>query len=126
MQTNRSFGWATLLVLFLTCLSACEYGGPIFDCDQEQKKAVKSDDGKFSASVLLVQCGATTRDATWILVSPHDRSVDSERDRAAVFEGSDVDIRWVGGVLEISYGDAKLFRNESTLHGAAIKYVKRN
>jgi hypothetical protein len=107
-------------------LSSCDLSGGLFDCDQEKTKIAKSSDEKFNATVLLVQCGATTRDTTWILVSPSGRTANPERDRAAVLEGKDIDVKWTGDALEISYGDATLFQNEPSLHGVAIKYTKRD
>jgi hypothetical protein len=125
MRRNRSNRRALLLALATTLLGACDSGAGIFDCDKERVEVAKSDDGKHIATVLLVQCGASTRDATWVLVSQSGRETDDDDDRAAVFEGKDVSVKWVDGVLEISYGDATMFTGESSLNGVRIRYSGR-
>jgi len=110
----------------MALLGACDSGREIFDCDKERIGAAESGDGKFTATVLQVQCGATTRDATWVLVSPHGGSIDEDNDIAAVFEGKDIRVEWIDGVLEITYGDATIFKEERSLHGIAIRYVRRD
>lgn len=66
--------------------TACVGGG--FGCDQEVQTRAISPDGKHIAMVLSVQCGATTSDATWVLVTGQGGGrLDAERDGIAVFQG---------------------------------------
>lgn len=105
-------------------LSACSYADPIFECEQEDQSVAESQNGKFTAAVVLVQCGATTSDATWVLLTPAGRKPNSDLDKVAVFEGKDVRISWSEGALTVSHGDLRSFKTESSLYGVKVHYKK--
>ena len=126
MKMSRNyFKKAASLALAIVTFSlvSCSQADPIFDCDKEQTTSIDSKDGRFRATVLLVQCGATTADATWILLSPTSRNPDPEIDKAAVFDGTDIRVKWVDNLLDISFGDARLFKSASSLHGVSVQYT---
>ena len=74
--------------------------------------------------MVLVQCGATTSDATWVLLYPASKKPEPDSDKVAVFEGTDVGIKWEAGRLKIVYGDVRLFKNELSLHGVQVQYME--
>lgn len=121
---SRTEHFFSLFALLLGAfLSAC-YADAIFECDHEERSLVESGDGRFKASVVLVQCGATTSDATWVLLYPAKEKPDPDSDKVAVFEGTDLRVEWVDRQLKIAYGDVRLFKNESSLHGIQVQYMK--
>lgn len=101
-------------------LAGCSPVG--LECEQTVQGVVPSPDGGFVAKVLLVQCGATTADATWVLLTPSDASVGSENDKVAVFEGGTVDASWRAEALNIDFKGSKAFRVERKKHGVSITY----
>lgn len=125
MQIHRhGFCFSSGLVILGTLLGACSNAEPFFECAQEEQTSAESPDGRFKASVVLVQCGATTSDATWVLLSPTGRKPDPDRDTVAVFEGKAVRATWVAGALDIAHGDLRSFKSESSLHGVPARYTK--
>lgn len=106
--------------LFALALAACD-GMP---CEHIVRSEVMSPDGRFKAAILNVDCGATTQEATWIILSRAEDSYDFRKDRTSVFEGVVRDISWRAGTLAIDYGDAKIFERKSEAMGVAIVYEK--
>lgn len=104
-------------------LAACSPVG--FECEQTVQGVVPSPDGDFVAKVLLVQCGATTADATWVLLSRSGASVDSDNDKVAAFEGGAVDASWRAATLNIDFKGSKAFRMEREKHGVSITYNEK-
>jgi hypothetical protein len=115
----------TLLVVVTTAfnVSSCDQAG-IFDCDNQLRSSVPSADGKYLASVLSVQCGATTADASWVLLTDAEKKIDFESDKVAVFEGDDISVNWTGNDLQVSYKEARPFRMDPVAKGIAITYRK--
>lgn len=98
-------GMAVLLALYLTgCRNA-----PLAGCEQTLRSEQISPDGRWKAAILDVQCGATTADANWILLTSKQSKFEGERDKVAVFEGRVENIAWQGERLIVSYGDARPF-----------------
>lgn len=91
-------------ILAVTCLAlgACS---PLPDCDQNIRDQIVSPDGLMKAALLDMQCGATTADATWVLMTASSKKFDVKKDNIAVFEGR-VDIRWEKKDLVVVYGDS--------------------
>lgn len=111
---------ATILVAAFH-LSSCGQV-PMFDCDNNLRSSVRSLDGKHVAGVLSVQCGATTADASWVLLADAGEKFDFERHKIAVFEGSDVNVMWVDSKLQVDYKDSEPFRMDPSAKGIAVTY----
>lgn len=94
----------------------------LVSCDQGLREEKKSLDSKFKAAVLDVQCGATTRDASWVLLADGDSEFSYEKDRIATFEGRVDRVAWEGGSLVIFYGDAVPFAKNDSARGIPISY----
>lgn len=112
---------AAVILVAVFHLSSCSQA-PMFDCDKNLKSSVRSLDGKHVAGVLSVQCGATTADASWILLADVSEKFDFERHKIAVFEGNDVNVVWVDGKLQVGYKDSDPFRMDPSAKGVAITY----
>jgi hypothetical protein len=82
-----------------------------------------SPDATHKAALLEVACGATTRDAYWVLLTRTGRGFSDRRDRVAVFEGRPRRLEWRGGVLHVDYGLAKPFQTSSESDGVRIVYA---
>jgi hypothetical protein len=104
--------------------SGCGRDGLFSDCDRVIKATALSSDGKQKIAILSVQCGATTADATWLLLASSDQSFDYERDVFAVFQGDDVRAVWDGDSVVVTYGDVKKYQSESSFRGTHISYKK--
>ena len=104
-------------------LGGCDAG--IFTCDHELKSSVASPDGRLKAGVVFVQCGATTADATWVVLGASHKDFDYERDQVAVFEGGDVALGWAGNRLFVMPRKARAFRTDAVSKGVRIEYRSR-
>jgi hypothetical protein len=118
---SRRNGFVSLL---LACLSACSYS-PQFSCEKKLHDEVASADGRLKAAILDVQCGATTQDASWVVVSYAREDFDEERDKVAIFEGAVNDLTWQGNQLHVLYGTAKPFLMNKEAKGAQVIYRER-
>lgn len=118
---SRRNGFVSLL---LACLSACG-GSPHFSCEKKLHDEVTSSDGRLKAAILDVQCGATTQDANWVVVSNASEDFDEERDKVAIFEGSVESVVWQGNQLHIIYGSSKPFLMNKEAKGAQVIYKER-
>lgn len=112
------------VIICSVVFSSCGRDGLFSDCDRVIKPAVLSPDSKFKIAMLSVQCGATTADATWLLLTSSDQTFDYERDVFAVFQGDDVRAAWENGSIVVTYGDAKKFQSDSLFRGIHISYRK--
>ncbi len=120
MKKVNKFVLLAGLLLASLVLASCS---PVeFECDQSVQSVVPSPNGDFVAKVLLVQCGATAADATWVLLAPGEAKFDDDKDKIAVFEGGVVEASWLRGRLNIEFKDSKIFRMEREKHGVAISY----
>lgn len=120
MKLSKSVATAVITTSFIL-VSGCS-GGGMFDCERQLRSSTISPDGKFKVGVLTVQCGATTADATWIILADGGNNYDYDRDQIAVFEGTDVKAEWQGGGVEVTYHDARSFRMDPISRGVSIKY----
>lgn len=101
-------------------LASCSLTG--FECDQNVQAVLPSPNGNFVAKVLLVQCGATTADATWVLLASSGTNFDGDKDKVAVFEGGVIEASWRGETLNIDFKNSKIFKMEREKNGAVISY----
>ncbi|NNU15877.1 hypothetical protein HK107_06020 [Parvularcula sp. ZS-1/3] len=74
-------------------LGACDGTSLFGECGHDIKPAVTSPDGAFSAAIDIVNCGATTGYATWILVDEAGAALTPD-DRIAVFDGEAKSLNW--------------------------------
>lgn len=114
-------GCGLLAAAMLATVSGCR-DSPLVDCDRTVQAEVASPDAVHKAAMLEVACGATTRDAYWVLLTPADRGFSPERDRVAVFEGRPDALEWRDGVLHVDYGPAKPFLMNVHADGVRIVY----
>lgn len=115
---------AVAMTLSLIALTGCR-NSAIFDCDKELKSSVMSPDGKHTAGILAVQCGATTADATWILLTDAGEEYDYDRDKVAIFEGSNIKLNWSDSLLQITYYKARPFKMDPSAKGVSIEYQNK-
>ncbi len=90
IMTRMGARFYLVIIICSIVFSGCGRDGLFSDCDRVIKPAVLSPDSKFKIAMLSVQCGATTADATWLLLTSSDQAFDYERDVFAVFQGDDV------------------------------------
>lgn len=102
-------------------LSGCDSGG-LFGCDNTVRGEQVSPAGTFKAAILDVQCGATTADASWVLLTDSKTAFKYKEDRLAVFEGHVDRVVWNEGDLVVFYGDSKPFHMEQSARGVHISY----
>ncbi len=112
------------LSLSFLALNGCG-DSAIFDCDKELKSRITSPDGEYAAGILTVQCGATTADATWVLLGKAGDEYDYDRDKVAVFEGSNVELNWHESLLQVIYYEARPFKMNPSAKGVSIEYQNR-
>lgn len=110
------------LLALLLAVSGCG-GGPLPDCERRMDAVLLSPDATHKAVLLEVACGATTRDAYWVLLTRANREFSDRNDRVAVFEGRPKHIEWRGNVLHVDYGSAKPFLMNEGPDGVRIVYA---
>lgn len=110
-------------LLCFTILSVGCTSEGIFACDNSPVAQAKSPDGRFVAEALLVQCGATTSDAVWLLLGKTGAKLDEDRDRVAVFEAESISLRWEASQLVVGHKGAKAFRADEEAKGVHIEYL---
>lgn len=111
------------IAIAVLLLAACG-PSPMFDCEKEFRSRVTSSPTQQTAAVLSVRCGASTPDASWVLLANPGEEFDLEHDLVAVFEGVDVNIAWDESVLDVTFGAAKPYRTEISAKGTEIRYRK--
>ncbi len=97
--------------------------GAIFSCKHTPVTEVMSPNGRFTAQIERVGCGATTQDAFWVVL--HDkRSLFQRTQRAATFDHTEsVIVVWAGPeqiVIEADGG--KRYGALADWHGVRIAY----
>ncbi len=97
--------------------------GLLSDCERTMGAELVSPDATHKAALLEVACGATTRDAYWVLLTRAGREFSDRRDRVAVFEGRPARLEWRGDVLQIDYGSARPFQMKAESDGVRIVYA---
>ena len=122
MKLNSKILSCTMALL--VALTGCR-NSAIFDCDKELKSSVTSPDGKHTAGILAVQCGATTADATWILLADAGEEYDYDRDKVAIFEGSNIKLNWSDSLLQVAYYKARPFKMDPSANGVSIEYQNK-
>ena len=105
----------------IAIIAACAKSGMV-QCDHSLRGEQVSADGAFKAAVLDVACGATTADASWVLITAAKESFKDDRDKAAVFNGPIVKVLWDGNDLVVIYGDARPFKTPGSAKGVNIVY----
>lgn len=119
----RSKFGGTALVCLLMFVAGCDVVSPVFECENRLRSAHPSHDKALVAELYDVQCGATTEDATWLLLRTAGRPKFDMANRVAVFEGTDVWVNWESGGLRVSYRESTLFDHRSSSHGVRITFV---
>lgn len=110
-----------VLSVLLAMLAGCD-GGSLFECERTLRIERPSPDGRFKAAIEDVQCGATTRDASWILLAKAHDAFDDERDQVATFDGRVRDLQWQGADLVVLHGSAKPVRVARSAGATTIVY----
>jgi len=112
---------ATVLVACLLGIASCQ-AEDMFECEHNLRGEKASTNGLLKAAILDVKCGASTADASWILLTTAKAKVAGERDRVAVFEGRVREVVWEGPNLLVVYGDAKAISTTPAFQGTQILY----
>lgn len=120
MKISRRF---SLVVGFSALLLAGCHDRAMFDCEDTVGSEFLSEDGTMKAAVANVQCGATTADATWILLAKSREKFSRDTDKIAVFEGAVKELQWRGQVLYVNYGTAKPFLKSEKAKGVRVVYT---
>lgn len=107
--------------LFLLVLTSCS-GTPLFQCDTVLHDQSVSSSGRLKTGVVDAQCGATTEDASWVLLTEENKDFDYKKDRIATFEGQIKSVVWHQDELVITYGKAKPFLTTQQAKGIHIIY----
>lgn len=118
---NRSIVAAAFLYAMLL-IQGCSNEGPLFSCEQELRRQTTSPDKQWKAGVVIVECGATTPTATWIVLTRTGVDFDFDPDTVAVFKGEVVDISWEANTLRIRAGEAESFQADSSKGEINIVY----
>lgn len=72
-------------------------------CGFDVKDAKTSPDGKLKAAILRINCGATTRYSSVVVLTEVETKLDFERDRVAQFRHMADEIHWDGDKLVVTY-----------------------
>lgn len=122
LRTTNFAIMAALVGVSFLALASCQRDG-IFDCEHSIGREVPSQNGQFRAAVDTVQCGATTKDASWVLLTERKSGFKPDLDKAAVFEGAIDQLQWSGTKLTVFYADSKPFLMKKSISGVTLEYV---
>jgi len=102
-----------------------ESESPMGGCDYVVRNVVQSAEVRIKAAIVDVQCGATTRNASWIVLAGKDSDFSYEKDRAASFNGAISEIEWSGSDIVVSLGLATPVKIEKLPRGGSIFFLPR-
>ncbi len=98
----------------------------LFRCDKNINSEVMTDDGRVKSAIMGVQCGATSKDVSWVLMSAVGRPFDDKEDRIAVFEGKIDGIEWAGPDLLVRVGSGKPVYMAVLAYRVKVNYEFKN
>lgn len=112
-----SFSFATLAIL----VGACGFERPMFECEKTAVAEASAPDGSYTAKLMNVACGATTRDTIWLLIGP--RQDPARLERVAVLEGGVAALAWNGNAeLIISVEELRVIRSQDRWEKVDLRY----
>lgn len=115
-----SFLGAVCLIPSFAGLAGC---GGIFTCDHEPMTDVASPDGRFSAKLEKVACGATTEDAFWVTLRDKKAFLDKGEVVAVFDHTNNVDVVWLAPRQVVINGNGgKRHAARADWHGVRIAY----
>lgn len=111
------------ILLPVLALSACDALSP---CEKKVLYSKASPDGTREASVVSVACGATTRDAQWVVIKRKWLPFWGEKQVAATYyPDADVDVQWRSSKqLNIHYGNGSPIRHADKVDGVEIDHER--
>ena len=101
--------------------TGCDEEG-LLKCDRVMRNEAISADASMKAAIEDVQCGATTRDASWVLLTKASSRFSDKRDQIAVFEGHVNELKWENGALVVLHGDAVPFKTTEIVGSIKVVY----
>ncbi len=110
-------------LVVIAAISAVVGGCELNPCDHVIRTSATSPDGAYTAYVVDVGCGATTKDVVWLDLTSSGAQIDFEKDRFAVFEGDIQGLKWHGDQLIVDYGSARSSAMKTKLDEVEISYV---
>ena len=116
MKPIALLGFASFAVLIVGC-------GPLPPCEKVESLSRTSPDGLLKAAIVDVKCGATTDDATRIVITGAVSKFDYDQDIVAIFDGHVKGISWESSTLVVDYGDARPTTMTVLYKTVPIKYV---
>lgn len=118
------FKAASLSVALLASSSHLEGETPLGGCDYSARDVVISPVGNLKAAVVDVQCGATTRDASWVVIARSDSDFSYEKDRVASFNGAVSKIEWSDSSIVVTLGQADPVKVEKLPPGGSVFFMR--
>lgn len=110
-------------IVVIALISAVVAGCGLNSCDHVVRTSASSPDGAYTAYIVDVGCGATTKDAVWLDLTRSGRQLDFKKDRFAVFEGDIRGVSWHGEKLIVDYGSVKPGFKKARFDAIEISYV---
>lgn len=107
--------------LLMLGLASCG-DASLFQCDTAIHDEAVSPSGKLKVGIADVQCGATTEDSSWVVLTEAGKKFDYKKDRIATFEGKLKSVTWKHDELIVTYADAKPFLMTPQVKGIHVIY----
>jgi hypothetical protein len=120
-MTNTRLAAEAFSCVFLLVALGCSRE-PLFECEHTVRGEKVSTDGKMKAAIVDVQCGATTRDASWVLLTSAGEKFHDEKDRIATFDGSIQQVLWEEQDLVVVHGDARPAKTTESVRNVHVVY----
>ncbi len=93
------------------------------ECKKNYHKEIISKNGELKAVAVDIQCGSTTDNGTWVLITGTVSDFNEQRDVAAVFIGQVESISWQDEQLVIYQGNAKATTTSTIFRSIPVKYI---
>ncbi len=91
-------------------------------CGSELAASAPSPDGKYIATITIVDCGATTMWASWIAIRPTKNRYKPRAEPVAVFEGRLNQLSWEGHDLVVVHHGERVSKMEPQWHDVHVNY----
>lgn len=93
-------------------------GGLTGGCSKEPFSQLASEDNAYDATLLRVNCGATTGFAYWLMLGP----INVYKDQVAVYSESAPELYWIGRELHVVAHGAKRFKHKTKWRDVTVIY----
>ncbi len=124
MTAALVFKAISLSVALVTSSGRVEGESPIGGCDYAVRDVVKSPAEDIKTAIVDVQCGATTRDASWIVMTSGGSNFSYEKDRVASFIGTVSSVEWSGANIVVRLGNSYPIKVEKLPPGGGVFFIK--